>query len=317
MKRFIIIILSFMLLVSCARKKEYHYTNFLFGAPCDIKFYFIDDVRAKEIIDVIDLELTRLDSLLNYFSDKSLVSELNRNLRVKAPGDIIYLFSLCDSVSRLTNGLFDISIAPLVEGWGFYEGKKRVPDSFEIERLKGLVNFRKIQIKDDSIIIEKGMKIDLAGIAQGYAADRVGMILRQRSVRSAIINIGGEILGIGESPRGRPWRVGIKNPRGKGIIETIELKDSAVSTSGDYEKFFIIDHKRYCHIINPKTGFPAQDFASVTICAKSAGFADALATAVSIMGRERAIKFLDSLKIHSIIYYYDEKDQKLHRLEVK
>jgi len=266
---------------------------------------------------VIDLELTRLDSLLNYFSKKSLVTELNQNLRIKAPGDIIYLFSLCDSVSNLTNGLFDISIAPLVKAWGFYEGKKRVPDSCEIEKLKPLVDFRKIKIEKDSIIIEKGMQVDLAGIAQGYAADRVGMILRQRSVRSAIIDIGGEILCIGESPRGGPWRVGIKNPRGKGIIETVELKDSAVSTSGDYEKFFVIDNKRYCHIIDPGTGYPARNFASVTIFAKSAGFADALATAVSIMEREQAIKFLDSLKIHAIIYYYDRKDQKLHRLEVK
>ena len=273
------------------------------GGPCEIKFYYIGEKSAQKILGVIDQELTSLDSFLSYFSEKSLVSELNRNSRVKAPGDFNYLVSLSDSVSRLTDGLFDVTVAPMVEAWGFYKGELKIPDSTKIVRLKELVNYRKIEIKNDSVIIPQGMKIDLGGIAQGYAADRVGMILHQHHVKSAIINIGGEVLAIGKSSQGRPWRIGIKNPRGEGIVETIELENGAVSTSGDYEKFFIINNRKYPHIINPKTGFPALSFASVTIFAKDAAFADAMATATAIMGPEKAVKFLDSLGIRGIIYY--------------
>jgi thiamine biosynthesis lipoprotein len=283
--------------------KEYTYNNFLFGAQCNIRFQFIHDARAKEIIDVLDLELTRLDSLLNYFSDKSLVNELNRESRVKAPSDMIFLVTLGDSVSRLTGGLFDITVAPLLEIWGFYTGEPHLPGAGEIARVEDLVDYTKVKISEDSIIIEPGMKVDLGGIAQGFAVDRAADILRQNHVKSAIIDIGGEILTIGRSPQNRPWRVGIRNPRGGGVIETIDLQDSAVSTSGDYEKFLTIGNQRYPHILNPHTGLPAREFASVTVCAEDAAFADAMSTAIAVMGPQRGIQFLDSLGIKGIIYY--------------
>jgi len=293
-----------LLIIACGTsQKEYNYSNFLFGSPCNITFYYIGDERAKEIIDVMDLELTRLDSLLSYFSESSLVTELNRNSRVKAPGDIIYLVNMCDSVSRLTDGLFDITVAPLLEVWGFYRGEKRIPKYDEIINAKRFVNYRRVRTKNDSIIIDPGMRIDFGGIAQGYAADRAALILRQRHVKSAIIDIGGEVLTVGRSPQGRPWRVGIRNPRGKGIIETMELQDLAVSTSGDYEKFFIVDGKRYPHIINPKTGLPAQEYASVSVVADNATYADAVSTAIAVMGPFVGVDFLDSMHIQGIIYY--------------
>ncbi|MBE0432434.1 FAD:protein FMN transferase [candidate division WOR-3 bacterium] len=304
---------SAALLLSCGvPQKEYSYSNFLFGAQCTVKFQFSHEARAKEIIGVIDLELTRLDSLLNYFSEKSLVSELNRSTRVKAPGDIIFLFTLSDSVSRLTNGSFDITVAPLLEAWGFYDGKQRRPSAGEIARTRDLVDYTKIQVRNDSIIIRPGMRVDFGGIAQGFAADRAADILRQNHVKSAIIDIGGEVLAIGQSPERRPWRVGIRNPRGEGIVETIELQDSAVSTSGDYEKFIIIDEQRYPHIINPKTGLPAREFASVTVFARDAAFADAMSTAIAVMGAMKGIEFLDSLGMRGIIYY--ERNNKLERI---
>jgi len=301
---FIFIIVTTLFLLTCgAPQKEYTYSNFLFGSQCTITFYYIGDERAQEIIDVVDLELVRLDSLLNYFSEYSLITHLNRLSRVKAPSDIIFLVSFCDSISRLTDGRFDITIAPLLELWGFYEGEKRLPDTEEIAQAMKAVDYRRVQIKGDSILLQPGMKIDLGGIAQGYAADHAALILRQRHVKSAIIDIGGEVLTIGQSMQGRSWRVGIRNPRGAGIIETVELSDSAVSTSGDYEKFFILREKRYPHIIDPTTGLPAQEFASVTVFADNATLADALSTAVAIMGPRDGIEFLDSLELQGIIYY--------------
>lgn len=300
--------------IHCA-SKEFNYSRFIVGGPCEIKFFCRSDKAAEKIISEIDIELVRIDSLLNRFSEKSLVSELNRNLRVKVPRDIIYLFALSDSMSRMTDGLFDISVAPLLELWGFYKHELNIPDTAEITKVVELVDYRKIQLKNDSIIIPEGVKIDLGGIAQGYAAERVKDILIEYNTESAIINIGGEIVTIGQSPKGRPWRIGIRHPRKEGIIETVEIKDNAMSTSGDYEKFFVINNKRYSHIINPKTGFPASDFVSVTIIAKNATFADAIATAVATMGSENGMKFLDSLGIRGIIYY--EKDGSLQRVEKK
>ncbi len=300
------------LLFYCA-SKEFSYSRFIVGSSCEIKFYCRNETTAQHISQEIDSELVRIDSLLNRFSEKSLVSALNQSSRVAAPKDIIDLFSLSDSLSKLTEGLFDISVAPLLELWGFYDREFRIPDSTEIETTRELVDFSKIEITNDSIIIPEGMMIDLGGIAQGYAADRVKEVLNKYGVKSAIINIGGEILAIGQSHKGRPWRVGIKNPRGKGIIETVELKNYALSTSGDYEKFFMIDNRRYPHIINPKTGFPALDFASITIFDENAACADAIATAIAVMGPHRGTEFLDSLGIHGIIYY--EKDGELVRIE--
>lgn len=309
------LLLTLLTFIACAQKKEFSYNRFIVGGPCEITFYCSNGGIASQAVAEIDDELSRLDSLLNYFSTKSLVNEINKNHRAQLPDDIKYLFTLSDSISRLSSGLFDISISPLLEIWGFYRGEKRIPDADEIENARNLVDFQRILIIGDSIVIPKNMKIDLGGIAQGFAADRVGQILKKYKIRSAIVNIAGEILAIGKSPKNRAWRVGIKNPRGEGIIETVTLMDGALSTSGDYEKFFMINNKRYPHILNPETGTPALEFASVTIFAKEATFADGIATAVAVMGPKYGLKFLDSLHFKGIIYY--EEEGKLKRAESK
>jgi len=300
--------------LSCA-KKEFSYSRFLVGGLCEVKFYHHNEKEAKRIISEIDLELIRIDSLLNRFSEKSLISRLNKERKIQAPEDIVRLFLLSDSIARLTDGTFDISIAPLLELWGFYENNFKIPDTAEIERVKKLVDYSRIQIRGDSIILPQRMKVDLSGIAQGYAADRVADIIKGHGINSALINIGGEMVLVGRSSKNRPWRIGIRNPRGKGIIEVIEITNGALSTSGDYEKFFMVEGTRYPHIIDPRTGFPAMHFVSVTILAKSAAFADAIATAVAVMGPEKGMNFLDSLKIRGIMYY--EENGELQRVETE
>lgn len=299
----------------CAEQQKYTYNRFVVGSACEITYYATNDSLATIIHQEIDNELVRIDSLLNRFSDKSLVSELNRTSRVQAPADIAHLFEVSDSISVITNGLFDISIAPLMELWGFYKRESKIPDSAEIAETRLRVDYTQITIKGDSVVIAPDMRVDLGGIAQGYAADRVAQILRQYHVTSALINIGGEIVAVGRSPEGRPWRIGIRHPREQGIIETVELEDMALSTSGDYEKYFVINNQRYPHIINPKTGFPALDFVSITVFADNAAFADAIATATAVMGPIRGLKFLDSLNIHGILYF--EENGELKRIENK
>jgi thiamine biosynthesis lipoprotein len=301
------------LFIYCQQNTEYSYRAFLFGANCEVKYYLVNDMRAEDIRKEIGAELVRLDSLLNRFSSISLVSELNRTGRAQVREDIRYLFLLSDSVSRLTDGLFDISVAPLIEFWGYYDHEFANPDTTQILDILPVIDYRKISIKGDSILLPSGMKIDFGGIAQGFAADRVADILRKHNVQTALINIGGEIVVIGDSPDARPWRIGIRNPRGEGLVETVELEEFALSTSGDYEKFFTIANKRYPHIINPRTGFPAREFASVTVFTERAAVADAMATAVCIMGPVKGTKFLDSLGIRGIIYY--EENGTLQRME--
>uniref|UniRef100_A0A7C6AFL5 FAD:protein FMN transferase n=1 Tax=candidate division WOR-3 bacterium TaxID=2052148 RepID=A0A7C6AFL5_UNCW3 len=305
----------FIFIFCTPREREYNYKNFIVGGPCEIKFYCADNNTAHRILTEIDRELKYLDSLLNYFSPNSLVSRINREHRAQLPKDIKPVFLLSDSISRLTNGVFDISIAPLLEIWGFYSNQKKIPAQVEINQAKKFVDYRKITIKRDSIFIPESMKVDLGGIAQGFAADRVSEIMRMYKIKSAIINIAGEVYALGNSPKKRPWVVGIKNPRGEGVIEKVGLIDGALSTSGDYEKFFVVDGIRYAHIIDPRTGLPAQNYASVTIFAESATFADGIATAVSVMGAQEGKKFLDSLGIKGIIYY--EQDNILKRLETE
>lgn len=303
---------ALVIVLSCATK-EFSYQRFIVGGQCEIDFYTPNGAIANQVVEEVDNELGRIDSLLNYFSKKSLVTRINTDHRAPLDSDIVDLFALSDSISRLTDGAFDISIAPLMEIWGFYAGEKIVPDSGQIASAKERVDYRKIVVKKDSIFIPANMKVDLGGIAQGFAADRIGAILRKYGVRSALINIAGEILAIGRLPQGRPWRIGIKNPRGVGVIETQNLDDAALSTSGDYENFFIVDGQRYAHILDPKSGRPARDFVSVTIFGREAALCDGIATAVCAMGAEKGVKFLDALKIRGIIYH--ERGGKLERFE--
>lgn len=308
-------LLLLMLLVHCQSSEEYTYNKFVVGAYCEVTFVVNDPARAQIILADIDKELIRIDSLCSRFSHKSMISELNRESTINAPDDIIQLFFLSDSISRVTDGLFDISIAPLLEIWGFYTRSNQIPSPTEILAARALVDYRKIHINDNTITLAENMAVDLGGIAQGYAADQVAAILKENMVTSALINIGGEIIAYGQAPSGRPWRIGIQHPRGEGIIEAVDLANCALSTSGDYEKFFMVGDKRYPHIINPTTGYPATDFASVTVFSERAAFADAMATAVAILGPEKGLKFLDSLRIRAIIYY--ERDGQLQRVHSK
>ncbi len=293
----------FFLIISCAQKKEFAYTNYIMGGPCEITYSCSNAGLASQTAAEIDEELHYLDSLYNFFSPQSWLSGLNKNKSARVDKDMASLFALCDSISRLTGGVFDISVAPLLEVWGFYSGKQAMPQPDAITAARRRVDFRAIRIRGDSIFIPQNMLIDLGGIAQGYAADRVGEIIRKYEIPSAIINIAGEVLAVGPSPYNRSWHVGIRNPRAEGTIESVELTDSAVSTSGDYEKYFMIGDRRYPHIIDPRTGRPATHFASVTIFARDCAFADGIATAVAVMGPENGLKFLDSINIKGIIYY--------------
>ncbi|MDH5175012.1 MAG: FAD:protein FMN transferase, partial [Elusimicrobiota bacterium] len=186
---------------------------------------------------------------------------------------------------------------PLWKIWKFEGENLEVPEKVEIERALKLVNYHKMILKSDKIsFAEKGMGIDLGGIAKGYAVDAAVRVLKKENINSAMVNAGGDIYVLGRK-QGKPWRIGIRHPRREGeILGTIEVEDRAIVTSGDYERFFFSEGKRYHHIINPKTGYPADECQSVTIVAKETTFADGLATGIFVLGPSEGMALIESLE---------------------
>lgn len=279
------------------------------GSLCEIKFYTEYKEAAEIALDDAVAKINYLDSLLSVFTPASELTRLNEEKRVKASPELLEAVTKSLEVAKLSQGAFDISIHPLVELWGFYKKKKppQFPEAAQIKKARDLVDYRKIVVKADSIIIPRDMMIDLGGIAQGLAVDMVMQTLREHGIKSALVNVGGEVMAIGRKPNGAQWHVAIKDPRGPGVTKVIPLENQAMSTSGDYEKFFMIKGRRYAHIIDPRTGMPAQGCISVTITAGTTAYADALATAAFVLGAKKAKDLLENLPDVKAIIYVEKK----------
>lgn len=177
--------------------------------------------------------------------------------------DTLYVLDKAKQYSEISKGAFDVTIGPLVKSWGVFTDNPKVPSKTEIDDLLNLVNYKDINIdfeNSKAMLAKQGQIVDLGGIAKGFAADEAVEIYKKHGVKSAMISLGGNILTLGAKPDGRPWNVGIRNPRGKdsSYIGIVSVKDKAVVSSGDYERFFKKDGVRYHHILDPKTGYPAN-----------------------------------------------------------
>jgi thiamine biosynthesis lipoprotein len=275
---------------------------------------------AGKAIDNAFSEMERLEKLSNFFSSESEVSRINKNAGisgVRVLPDILDMLNKAIMVSEKTEGSFDVTIGPVISLYDFH--KKIKPEESVIKKNLSLVNYRYLIINRDkstAFLKKKGMLIDLGGISKGYAADKAVETLKRNGINSGLVSIAGDIKAFGLKPDGKPWKIGIRNPRippnpplvkgGKGgfsddIMATLELKDMAISTSGDYERFFIIDGRRYHHLLSPRTGYPAQKCQSVSVITKEGAFTDAFATGVFILGPEKGIKVLEKLGFDGII----------------
>ena len=194
----------------------------------------------------------------------------------------------------VTGGLFDATVCPLVRAWGFGTGELRVPDDEEIARLLGCLGSDRIRVEGDKVTVPEGVTLDAGGIAKGFAGDELCRMLRERGVESALLNLGGNVQLLGTKPDGSPWQIGVRAPDGSGrILGTVSASDACVITSGAYERYLTDETgKRYGHILDPRTGKPAQtDLLSVTVAAQQGTMGDALSTALFVMGREGAVRF--------------------------
>lgn len=246
-------------------------------------------------------EIKRIEYLMSPWIESGDVTRINRsagNNGVRLSPETVEVLKRAQEVSILSEGAFDITVGPLVQLWRKARERGMPPDIEEVKENLNLVNFRdlKIQYGGNVSLGKKGMSIDLGGIAKGYAVDRAFELLKGLGYRNLVVNAGGD-LRVGGSKMEGPWSIGIQHPRDpEKIMARISLSDTAIATSGDYEKFFIHQGKRYHHILNPKNGFPAEGCQSVTVLHKEGITADALATAIFVLGLEKGYALCQKLE---------------------
>ena len=247
-------------------------------------------------------EVRRLDALLSRTSGSSEVSMLNGagGEMVPVGAEICTLIQTAGDFTEATGGAFDITIAPVVSAWGFTTDSYQVPDREALQTLLESVGMEHVHLSGGSARLDPGTMIDLGGLAKGYTADRVAEIFQEHAVPRGKVELGGNILVIGDKPDGTAWRVGVQDPKhpdeADGLVCVLNLTDAFAVTSGSYQRYFEQDGKRYHHIIDPATGCPADSgLTSVTVVADSARgngtMCDALSTALFVMGEDKALDF--------------------------
>ena len=291
------------ILAGCSQGPLVRETRVLMDTFCEISCYASDKDKAVKAIDAAFKEIERVEGIFSKFNENSEVSKINAIAGLEKVAVTKETFSLTERAvyySRISDGAFDITVAPLMEIWGFVRRYKLIPDKEVIEKTLESVGYKNIELYPEELsvrFLNKGTKIDFGGIAKGYAVDRAKDILAAAGIKNGLINLGGNIFALGSAPGKKKWKIGVEDPRNKGkLLHSFELIDKAISTSGNYERFFEIEGKRYSHIINPVTGEPCQGIISVTVMADSAEQADAFSTAIFVMGEEKGLNLAKSIK---------------------
>ena len=282
----------------------------LMGNHFELSVVADDEVWAYEHIDKGIAEIQRIEKLLTTFSFDSETNLINRNAGIRpviVSREIYNLIERSKKISLITQGAFDISYGSVDKSlWNFDLKMKELPSRLEAKKMVRLINYRNIILDNSNTTVflkEKGMRIGFGGIGKGYAAERAKTVMQIEGVNSGVVNASGDLTTWGFQPDGKPWTIGIANPDfSKHIFSYMAITNMAVATSGNYEKFVLIDGKKYSHTINPKTGLPITGIKSVTIITTNAEIADAMATPVTIMGIEAGLYMINQIKnIEAII----------------
>ena len=271
----LLVTLALTLLSACTKEPIYRQQSYVFGTLVEVTIWGENDARAQEVIGKVLREFDRLHKELHAWQPSELTKvndAIAKGEAINTTAELAVILRDAAKLSALSNGTFNPAIGQLIALWGFQndEFKPVVPES---EKIKALVNAkpRMADLQFDGTKISsknRAVKIDLGGYAKGYALDRAVDILKKESVQNALINIGGNIIAMGERGN-RPWRIGIQHPRKPSAIAAMDIYDGeAIGTSGDYQRYFEKDGKRYCHIIDPATGMPVENVQSVSVVAK-------------------------------------------------
>ena len=252
--------------------------------------------NARKALDEAVDEINNIEQLVSTGIDSSEVSQINENGKGSVSETTGYLIKRSKEIYDSTNGVFDITIYPIMQAWGFPTENYRVPGKKELKKLRKLMGADHVlydEKKQEVTLNKEGMKIDLGGIAKGYTSSKVMDIFKENGISSAVISLGGNVQTLNGKPDGSDWRVAVENPADTGsYIGVLSIKDKAVITSGGYERYFKQDGKTYHHIIDPATGYPANNgLTSVTIVSDDGTLADGLSTSLFIIGPEKAQKY--------------------------
>ncbi|MBU4176101.1 MAG: FAD:protein FMN transferase [Actinobacteria bacterium] len=251
----------------------------------------LSEANVEECVALTE-EIESITSRFVPDSDVSLINANAGNTPVEVHPETMEILQRSLEFSRLSDGAFDVTVAPIAELWGFYDREYQVPKPEEVEAARSLVDYRKVLIdeaNDTVMLAEPGMQIDLGGVAKGYAVGAMCDMLKGRGVNSALVNFGGTVGAVGRRSDGEPWVIGIRDPRGEAcdLLGKLKLEDSYVSSSGDYERFFTRDGTRYCHLFDPRTGYQSRGVESDTVAGSDPMNADILSTAVFVLGKDK------------------------------
>ena len=293
-------------------------TEFLMDTVVKITIY---DKKDDKILNEVFSRLKQIEERMSATISTSDVNKINENAGIKpieVNGDTFFVIKNAKKYAELSEGTYDPTIGALVELWDIESGKKTknsIPTKKEIEEIKSLVDYKKLDILDANKIFlqEKGMKINLGGIVKGYAADEVKNILTKNGVNKAIIDLGGNLYIIGEKEEDMPWKIGIQDPFNYigSYIGIVDVSDKSIVSSGDYERYFEYKERKYHHILDTKTGYPSEnEIAGVSIISDKSIDGDALSTTLFILGVEEGSKFINS--IDSVEAIFITKDNNIY-----
>jgi thiamine biosynthesis lipoprotein len=274
------------------------------GNRFEISVVADEELWANECIDEAIEEIRRIEKLLTTYDESSETNLINRNAGiepVKVRKEIFDLIERSKKISHITQGSFDITYGSIDKKlWNFDPSMTSLPDPETAKQSVRLINYKNVILDEEKRTVflkEKGMRIGFGGIAKGYAADMAKILLIQKGIKSGIVNAAGDLTAWGCHPNGKPWTIGIADPQGaQHSFSHLEITNTSIATSGNYEKFVMIDGKRYSHTINPKTGLPVSGIKSVTIISPNAEIADAMATPVMVMGIKTGLDLINQIK---------------------
>lgn len=288
-----------------------HNTGFIFGTVYNITYQSDKDLQGE-----IEAELKKVDSSLSTFNKASVISKINRNENVEVNKMFADVFNLAQNISSETEGAFDITVAPLVNAWGFGFKNDTKPTAEAIDSLKQIIGYKKIRLEGNRVVKEdKRIMLDCSAIAKGYGSDAVARLLKSKGIENFMVEIGGEIVTKGINEKRLPWKIGVTKPVDDSLnvnqkIQTIlNVTNKAMATSGNYRNFYYKNGKKYAHTIDPTTGYPVQhNILSATVLAANCATADAYATAFMVMGMEKAKDILNRHPELMAYFIYSDKN---------
>lgn len=308
------LIIGTVLIISHQRSMPYqHNSGFVFGTMYNITYQYDKDLQTD-----IEAELNKVDCSLSPYNKKSIITQINNNKQVEVNKMFTDVFQLAEKVSGETDGAFDITVAPLVNEWGFGFKKGTTPSKHVIDSLRSIVGYQKVSLTDGHVIKkDPRIMLDCSAIAKGYGSDVVANYLRSKGITNFMVEIGGEIVTSGINEKRVPWKIGVTKPTDDSLSVNEELQtilnvtDKAMATSGNYRKFYYKNGKKYAHTIDPKTGYPVQhNILSSTVLASNCATADAYATAFMVTGLDGAKKILDKHPELMVYFIYTDKKGK-------